>query len=48
MVACKNVDPNAEEVPVKLPDDAGRDRYNPAIVLDLQYVALIPKRAVAM
>ena len=48
MVACKNVDPNTEDVPIKLPDDTGRDRYNPAVVLDLQYVALIPKRAVAI
>ena len=47
LVACKNVDPNAEEVPLRTPGDDGRERYNPAVVLDLDYVALIPKRAAA-
>jgi 2-methylfumaryl-CoA hydratase len=47
LIACKNVDPNTEEVPIKLPDD-GRERYSPSVVLDLDYVALMPKRAVAV
>lgn len=46
MVACKNVDPNAEVVPVKVAGEDGRERYNSSVVLDLQYVALMPKRAV--
>jgi 2-methylfumaryl-CoA hydratase len=45
LVACKNVDPNAEDVPVKVVED-GRERYSPSVVLDLDYVALMPKRAV--
>jgi 2-methylfumaryl-CoA hydratase len=47
LVACKNVDPNAEEVPVKVAGDDGTERYNASVVLDLDYVGLIPKRAVA-
>src|SRR5581483_3168084 len=47
LVAVKNVDPNREDVPLKLAGDDGRERYNPAVVLDLDYVALVPKRAVA-
>ena len=46
LVACKNVDPNAEDVPVKF-TEAGKERYSPSVVLDLDYVALMPKRAVA-
>jgi 2-methylfumaryl-CoA hydratase len=49
LVACKNVDPNAEDVPVKVVEDGaagGRERYSPSVVLDLDYVALMPKRAV--
>ncbi len=48
LVACKNVDPNAEEVPVKVAGEDGRERYNASVVLDLDYVGLIPKRAVAI
>jgi len=51
MIACKNVDPNVEDVPVKVAGEdggaPGRERYNPAVVLDLDYVALMPKRGVA-
>jgi 2-methylfumaryl-CoA hydratase len=47
LVACKNVDPNTEDVAVKVAGDDGKERYNPNVVLDLDYVALIPKRAVA-
>jgi 2-methylfumaryl-CoA hydratase len=45
LLACKNVDPNAEDVPVKVVVD-GKERYSPSVVLDLDYVALMPKRAV--
>jgi len=53
LVACKNVDPNAEEVAVKVVEapgtgEPGRERYSAAVVLDLDYVALMPKRAVAV
>jgi 2-methylfumaryl-CoA hydratase len=47
LVAMKNVDPNREEIAVKAKDDSGRERYDPNVVLDLDYVAIIPKRAVA-
>jgi 2-methylfumaryl-CoA hydratase len=46
LVAVKNVDPSAEDVALKVAGDDGRERYNPSVVLDLDYVALIPKRAV--
>jgi 2-methylfumaryl-CoA hydratase len=46
LVAVKNVDPSAEDVALKVAGEDGRERYNPSIVLDLDYVALIPKRAV--
>ncbi len=46
LVAVKNVDPSSEEIALKRPDDAGRERYHEAVVLDLDYVALVPKRAV--
>ncbi len=46
LVAVKNVDPSVEEIALKSPDDSGRERYHEAVVLDLDYVALIPKRAV--
>ena len=47
LVAVKNVDPSAEDVPLRVAGDDGRERYGPAVVLDLDYVALIPRRAVA-
>jgi 2-methylfumaryl-CoA hydratase len=46
LVAVKNVDPNAELVPLRAPGDDGRERYHPAVVLDLDYAGLLPKRAV--
>lgn len=46
LVAVKNVDPTADEIALKSPDDSGRERYHEAVVLDLDYVALVPKRAV--
>ena len=47
LVAVKNVDPTREEVSLRVAGDDGRERYHPNVVLDLDYVALIPKRAVA-
>jgi len=47
LVAVKNVDPTREEVSLRVTGDDGRERYHPNVVLDLDYVALIPKRAVA-
>ncbi len=48
LVACKNVDPNHEDIPVKVAAEDGKDRYNPNVVLDLDYIALIPKRSAAI
>ena len=47
LVAVKNLDPTREEVSLKVAGDDGKQRYHPNVVLDLDYVALIPKRAVA-
>jgi 2-methylfumaryl-CoA hydratase len=44
LVGVKNVDPNAEEVMLKVTSEDGRERYHPHVVLDLDYVALLPKR----
>ena len=46
LAAVKNVDPNAEDVTLKVADEDGRERYHPNVVLDLDYVALVPRRAV--
>ena len=46
LVAVKNVDPSQESVDAQGRRDDGRERYSPSVVLDLEYVALIPKRAV--
>jgi 2-methylfumaryl-CoA hydratase len=46
LVAVKNLDPNADEIALKVAGDDGRERYHPNVVLDLDYVALLPKRAV--
>lgn len=46
LVAAKNLDPNVEAVPLKTNGEDGRERYHPAVVLDLDYVGLLPKRAV--
>jgi 2-methylfumaryl-CoA hydratase len=46
LAAVKNVDPNAEDVPLKVAGEDGRERYHLAVVLDLDCVALVPRRAV--
>jgi 2-methylfumaryl-CoA hydratase len=46
LAAVKNVDPSQDAIPLKQPDDSGRDRYHESVVLDLEYVALLPKRSV--
>ena len=46
LAAVKNVDPNADDVPLKVTGDNGGERYHPAAVLDLDYVVLVPRRAV--
>jgi 2-methylfumaryl-CoA hydratase len=43
LVAVKNSDPLTEEQPFKVKDDSGRERYDPKVVLDLDYTVLIPK-----
>jgi len=46
LVAVKNVDPSRDEVPLKVTGEDGRERYSPSVVLDLDYVALLPRRSV--
>jgi 2-methylfumaryl-CoA hydratase len=47
LVAVKNADPSREELPLKVADaGSGRERYAEHVVLDLDYVALMPKRSV--
>jgi 2-methylfumaryl-CoA hydratase len=46
LVAVKNVDPSQEDVPLKVRDENGRERYAEHVVLDLDYVALLPRRKV--
>ncbi|MDA0256888.1 MAG: MaoC family dehydratase [Chloroflexi bacterium] len=43
LVAAKNADPATEDVPLRVTGEDGRDRYHPAVVLDLDYTVLIPK-----
>ena len=47
LVAVKNVDPSAADIALKVAGEDGRERYHANVVLDLDYVALIPKRAAA-
>ncbi len=44
LVAVKNSDPNTAEQAFKVTDDNGRERYDPNVVLDLDYTVLIPRR----
>jgi 2-methylfumaryl-CoA hydratase len=46
LVGVKNIDPNVEEVTLRAAGEDGRERYHPNVVLDLDYVALVPRRAV--
>ena len=46
LVAVKNADPSREDVPLKVAGDDGRERYHANVVLDLDYVALVPKSVV--
>jgi 2-methylfumaryl-CoA hydratase len=47
LVAVKNVDPAGEGVPLRVRDErSGRETYNSAVVLDLDYWLLIPRRGV--
>ena len=48
LVAVTNVNPSQEEVALRVTGDDGRERYARAVVLDLDYVALMPRRAVAV
>jgi 2-methylfumaryl-CoA hydratase len=44
LVAVKNVDPRAEPVTLKVAGDGDKQDYDPRVVLDLDYWALIPRR----
>jgi 2-methylfumaryl-CoA hydratase len=45
LVGVKNLDPNEEEVPLRVKDaDSGREGYHPNVVLDLDYTVLMPKK----
>lgn len=43
MVAVKNADPRAEEIPLKVANEKGKQVYDKRVVLDLDYWALIPR-----
>jgi len=45
LMAYKNVDPQAEEVP-RLIEVEGKSKYDPRVVLDLDYWGLVPSRTV--
>ncbi|HLZ71739.1 MAG TPA: MaoC family dehydratase [Dehalococcoidia bacterium] len=45
LVAVKNANPAHEDVPLRLSDEkTGRETYNPAVVLDLDYWLTMPRR----
>ena len=45
LVGVKNLDPNQEPVELKVRDEnSGREQYHPNVVLDLDYIVLMPKR----
>lgn len=45
LVAVKNADPLAEDVPLRVKDErTGREGYDPRVVLDLDYWVMMPKR----
>ena len=43
LAAAKDADPAQEDVPLKAAGADGRERYHPAVVLDLDYTVLMPK-----
>lgn len=43
LVGVKNADPATEEQPLHITDEAGRERYHPNVVLDLDYTVLMPR-----
>lgn len=45
LVAVKNADPRSDEVPLRVKNDKGKEVYDPRVVLDLDYWALIPRRS---
>jgi 2-methylfumaryl-CoA hydratase len=47
LVAVKNADPSSEDVALRVTGDDGRERYGPNVVLDLDYVALMPRVGVS-
>ncbi|MDO8616173.1 MAG: MaoC family dehydratase [Dehalococcoidia bacterium] len=45
LVGVKNLDPNEEDVPLRVKDaESGREGYHPNVVLDLDYTVLMPRR----
>jgi 2-methylfumaryl-CoA hydratase len=45
LVGVKNLDPNEQDVPLRVKDpDTGREGYHSNVVLDLDYTVLMPKR----
>lgn len=44
LVAVKNQDPETEPVEIKIADGKGGEKYNPCVVLDLDYYSLVPRR----
>jgi 2-methylfumaryl-CoA hydratase len=46
LVGVKNVDPSQEPLELKVAGEGGRERYHENVVLDLDYVALLPRRGV--
>ncbi len=45
LVAVKNLDPNEEQIEIKVRDaESGREQYHPNVVLDLDYTVLMPRR----
>ncbi len=46
LVAVKNADPHSQKIELRSRDpETGRERYDPAVVLDLDYWLLMPRRA---
>ena len=43
LVAVKNNDPATAEQAFRVTDESGRERYDPNVVLDLDYTVLIPR-----